>query len=255
MSFNERISNSEKKNLVREHTNITIVSSFGAAVFGFLLAIYSGGYAEAEFKEIPPWLALIVSVASTAISAYAVYLVSKTLKATQDTLSVTQQMAEAQKEAFRTEYRPLVLIEAIEINEFITASPRLKYHGDAELKIKITYRNYGKTTALKIESGVFAGPIEKEELVKLEFYNIFIGYGNFYKPALRPEREFTDETYICANFSNEKKVLLGVSILFHDESGRVGTDPENIYYIIEKEDIHCKIREAKRHEVEHPDYD
>lgn len=202
MSFNKKILDPEKRRLVREHTNITVVSSFGAAVFGFLLALYSGGYASAELKEIPPWLAIMVSVASTAISAYAVYLVSKTLKATQDTLIVTQEMAEAQKEAFRTEYRPLVLVEDINIVGTRTTGRYIRHEGDVALKIKVNYRNYGKTTALKIESGIIAGPIEKEQIVKLEFYNRFMQYGIFNKPALRPEKEFKEETDLYANFSN-----------------------------------------------------
>lgn len=123
--------------------NQIILCTFGGVVFGFILAAHLGAFSDEKYANVTNWLAVIVASVAAAISFYAVRLVAKTLKATQDTLSATVQMANDQRRIGNAQIRPWVLVSEykIEHHGIMTA-------GNYQAVLRI--RNFGTTPAMRV---------------------------------------------------------------------------------------------------------
>ncbi|MDT1063082.1 hypothetical protein RM190_14490 [Paracoccus sp. CPCC 101403] len=97
------------------HRNQIITAVIAAALVAFVVAAYLGAFSRTEFKEIPDWVSALTSVVAAAISAYAVYLVARTLEATKETLKATQEMAADTKRIGDAQIRPWVLLSNYEV--------------------------------------------------------------------------------------------------------------------------------------------
>lgn len=130
----------------RLHRNQITTASIVAVLTSFVVAAYLGAFAKSELNEIPAWVSALTTVVATLISAYAVYLVGQTLKATRETLEATRQMAYDQKNLGDNQIRPWVLL-----NSFpgIVAGNNFG--------VKLTFKNFGSTPAkdLKLSAVAF----------------------------------------------------------------------------------------------------
>lgn len=97
--------------------NQLISSLFVGVLSGFIFAIYLGAFSSKDYENVTDWLAVLVASVAAGISLYAVRLVARTLKATQDTLAATVQMANDQRRIGNAQIRPWVLASSYSINE------------------------------------------------------------------------------------------------------------------------------------------
>lgn len=135
----ERQAVAAKEDKKAQHRAELVTVGVACLLAGFVLSGYAGwaltwvdGWSDLKFataKEIPPWISALTAVIAAAISAYAVYLVASTLRATQDTLRITQNIGDAQT-------RPWVLVKPVDIK-----------NDSAGASFYVTFCNYGPTPA------------------------------------------------------------------------------------------------------------
>lgn len=129
--------------------NRLVVCVFAALCTGFILAMALGAFfanATTEMKEIPAWTSLLITGISALVSAYAVYLVAETLRATRDTLDATRimaadqrQMAKEQARIGNAQIRPWLLVDRFFI----------EYEDDIN-QFNVTIKNFGNTPATDV---------------------------------------------------------------------------------------------------------
>lgn len=165
----------------RDDKNKPKMVSFGVALgiavasllLGFVLAGYAAwaltwvsGWRNVTFqavKEIPPWVSALTAVVAAAISAYAVYLVSKTLQATRETLNATQEMAADTKRIGHAQLRPWVLMKRPEITTTEAGA----------ITVNVEFTNYGVSPAKDLnwimDVECFGHPVEGKEVVQSKY--------------------------------------------------------------------------------------
>lgn len=97
--------------------NTWVGGAFAGAMVGFIIAIVLGAIAFTPKEGVTNWLSGIGSVGAALVSSFAVLLVSKTLKATQDTMHATVRMAEEQERHNEAQLRPWLYLVSIEFKE------------------------------------------------------------------------------------------------------------------------------------------
>lgn len=122
-----------------QERNRLVLFTVTAFLVGLLAALHLGAVARADFKDVPGWLTAIASVLATGTSVIAVYLVFQTLRATRETLDITQEMTRDQRRTGEAQIRPFILFkrERYQVNDG-------KIHGF------IVLRNYGNTPAIRV---------------------------------------------------------------------------------------------------------
>lgn len=231
--------------------NRLVAFSFCAALFGFACAIYLGAFSASELKEIPEWISAIAAAASAAISAFAVYLVAGTLKATVATLEITQRMAEAQSEAYDIEFRPQVLPDEVKV-----ISARFVEDEEVEVALRFIFRNYGKMAALRVSGQIIAGDVRGDETVNMEEYTGFWCISMFRRSTLRPEGTFHERVVVRGKFNDGVKKLISPRLQYDDERGQQHFDIEKAYYFLRHEGDKFFIKEVGPFDVSpHANYD
>lgn len=123
----------------QDRRNTFVVGVVGGVLIGLICAMLLGliKYSNKADEGITSWIQSLSGITATLVSVYAVYLVSQTLKATQETLQTTQRMADDQKRIGETQIRPWLLVSESSIN--------LVSSIEEEIAIKI--KNFGPTPA------------------------------------------------------------------------------------------------------------
>ena len=224
--------------------NRLVTFSFCSALCGFLFAIYLGAFSVTALKEIPAWISAMAAAASVGVSAVAVYLVARTLKATIATLEVTKAMAVAQSEAYNLEFRPQVLPDEVKILSVTSAED-----GIVAVAIRFTFKNYGKMAALRVSGHVIAGDVRDDEQVDMEQYTGFRGIAMFQRSTLRPEGEFYERVVIREKFEDGLKKLISPRLQYDDERGHRHFDVEKAYYFLNRKDDTFSIKEVGPFEI------
>lgn len=116
--------------LIQQEINRLILATFTAFWGGFILALFLGAVTDVSHE----WISVLVSATAAAISGYAVYLVNRTLQATQD-------MANSQKHIGNLQTRAWLSYDSSEV---IT-------HPGGLLEFVTCIRNYGVTPARDIK--------------------------------------------------------------------------------------------------------
>ena len=192
-----------------------------------------------EMKEIPAWISAIAAAASTGISALAVYLVARTLKATIATLEVTKAMSAAQSEAYNIEFRPQVLTDEVRI-----LSVKSSENGISEIRIEFSFRNYGKMAALRVSGHVIAGDVRDDEQFDMKQYTGFYGISFFRRSTLRPDGTFSERVTIRGKFEGELMKIISPRLQYDDERGQRYFDIEKTYYFLRCQDDSFSIKEV-----------
>lgn len=107
------------------------VGVFGGAIVGFIVALFSGVLGLSQLDKAPDWLQSWSGTLGVLVSVYAVYLVGQTLKATQDTLKATREMADKQTRAW------------VMLDEFT-------FEDDLRHSAWISFKNFGNSPALNV---------------------------------------------------------------------------------------------------------
>ncbi|SCY34939.1 QueT transporter family protein [Paracoccus tibetensis] len=128
--------------------NMLIVGLFAGCMIGFILSMLADAFRVGELKEVPPWLQSVFSGLATLVSVYAVYLVSQTLKATQDTLTATKDMAAQQAETNIAQTRAWLHVHQYKYQGNVEVSDEFGW--DLEEQIWLQMMNYGNTPALDV---------------------------------------------------------------------------------------------------------
>lgn len=131
---------SEEKPADNLHRNQLAATALASCLLTLVLAAYLGAYSSADFENLSDWFAVIIAAGAAGISLYAVLLVAKTLKATQETLKATQEMAADAKRIGDAQLRPWLLLDECHLTNH-----------DHGLHIKVTLRNFGYSPASFIE--------------------------------------------------------------------------------------------------------
>lgn len=121
----------------RLHRNQLVFCTTAGILIGIVLAAYLGAFSGKDFENLSDWIAVLVASVAAGISFYAVRLVAHTLKATQDTLATTIQMAEDQKRIGNAQIRPWVLASEYKVT----------IHDWTEETAVIKFKNFGHTPA------------------------------------------------------------------------------------------------------------
>lgn len=126
-----------------ETQNTIVAGVTVGAMLGFALAIWFGAITTGEGSKFTDWIQSTAAVSASIISAVAVVLVAKTLKATRDTLDATRIMAEDQKRIGDAQTRAWVMVSDISVdNGVYSASQSDIFHN-----VTVTLKNYGNTPA------------------------------------------------------------------------------------------------------------
>ena len=136
--------------------NRLVVFTAIAGMSGFIFAMYLGAFSKSAFLQIPPWLSAMASILATAISAIAVFLVAKTLRATRETLEASREMANDQRRIGDAQTRPYLLIKS---NSTSTDST------EDLVKVLIEFNNFGNTPATAMTVSIFLEGVTYEEFV------------------------------------------------------------------------------------------
>ena len=123
------------------HQNSVVVGVLAGLMMGFLVALLLNVFQLGKSSEAADWLQAVSSVTAALISAYAVYLVAQTLKATRDTLIATQWMAEQQTRIGNAQTRPYFLLERA----------RSEDRGE-KVEVFLLFKNHGSTPATSIQT-------------------------------------------------------------------------------------------------------
>lgn len=151
------------------HRNQLVATALASCLLTLVLAAYLGAYSSADFENLSDWFAVIIAAGAAGISLYAVLLVAKTLKATQDTLKATQEMAADTKRIGDAQLRPWVLVEDCTLDET-----------QEGIVITVNLHNYGVSPAGNFHC-----------YMNVNCYSAFTGENEFY----RTDGEM--ENFIC----------------------------------------------------------
>lgn len=129
-----------------DRRNTLTVGIVAGLLGGLILAMILQVFDVGKLKDVPAWLQGISAIFATLVSIYAVYLVSQTLQATRqtldqanETLKVTQQMAEDQKEIGDAQTRPWVAVIKAEYD-----------YAEDPGEIRFDCKNFGNSPAIDL---------------------------------------------------------------------------------------------------------
>lgn len=130
------------------HSGQLVAFLVGGVLFGFVVALYLGAFSGKDYEKLSDWFSVLIAAIAAGISAYAVFLVAKTLEATRETLKATSEMVEDQKKANKeqakiglAQTRPWVLIDSLNFNDPINPT-----------FVNVRLRNFGFNPALRVKA-------------------------------------------------------------------------------------------------------
>lgn len=138
---NESADSSKDKTFETRNT-IASAATVGAMI-GFVIALWLGAISVGETSKFTDWIQSTAAVAASGISALAVVLVAKTLKATRETLDATRIMAEDQRQIGDAQTRAWVMVSDISVDGGAYSNSK----SDIFHNVRITLKNYGITPA------------------------------------------------------------------------------------------------------------